>query len=222
MTNTEIGKHKVSAPNGKEYVVEISYDEYPDDPREMGEKLSKMYIFHEDYALGDKKPEAPVELLQQILKYYGERITGKESVSELVNILQANENVVYKPIYIYEHSGITISNTSFNDRWDSWECGFIIVDRKTVKESKYGYYSDWREAAQQIIKDEMKEYDAYVRNEVYIINVLEEETIEHKCPHCGEVLSTSVDYEFVPEFSGIICYGEDELDMELAKYINID
>ena len=39
---------------------------------------------------------------------------------------------VAMPLYLYEHSGITISLTDFKDRWDSGQVGWVYIDKETM------------------------------------------------------------------------------------------
>lgn len=44
-----------------------------------------------------------------------------------------DEIIVALPLYVYDHSGISISTSSFNDRWDSGFLGFIYCTDKSAK-----------------------------------------------------------------------------------------
>lgn len=38
------------------------------------------------------------------------------------------------PLYRYSHSGDSFSTTDFNDKWDSWMCGFAYISAEDAKE----------------------------------------------------------------------------------------
>ena len=92
-------------------------------------------------------------------------------------LLEKHANIIFLPLYLYDHSGITMSCSSFNDRWDSGQVGWIYTDRDTVlrtggKIKENGKYikltkRNWKEAAYEWMEGEVKEYDMYLQNEVY-------------------------------------------------------
>lgn len=82
------------------------------------------------------------------------------------------------PVFMYEHSGITISMGAFSCPWDSGQLGIIYITDKQAKEA-------WGEevTAEQIkecCEAEIKEYDAYLTGMVfgYIIENEDEDEIE--------------------------------------------
>lgn len=80
------------------YTLQIYRDEYAENPREW-ENLGKMVCWHRRYNLGDKHDyDSPQDFCE-----------SEEYKSALVIL----------PVYLYDHSGITISNSDFGDRWDS-------------------------------------------------------------------------------------------------------
>lgn len=88
-----------------------------------------------------------------------------------------HENMVFLPLWIYEHSGLTIScgdrHYPYNDTWDSGQAGWIVATKdKLVKES-VATEANWREKAIDIMKAEVREYDMYLTNEVYGYTVYE-------------------------------------------------
>lgn len=99
-------------------------------------------------------------------------------------LLEKHANIVALPLYLYEHSGIAMSTTSFNDRWDSGQIGWIYTDKETVlshggkiQSSKGNLIKvterNWKEGAYQNLKEEVKIYDMYLQGQVYGI-VIEE------------------------------------------------
>jgi len=97
----------------------ISYDDFDDNPRDMNENLGIMACFHRRYEIGDPthRDENPLE--------FQEWVTTNKSIAK------------YFPIYLYDHSGLTISTQPFNDRWDSGLLGYIYVTKERVRK-EYG------------------------------------------------------------------------------------
>lgn len=73
------------------------------------------------------------------------------------------------PLYLYDHGGITMRTTSFNDPWDSGQVGFIYVKTDDVKQ-EWGWKrltKQRREHIETILKNEVEEYDAYLTGDVW-------------------------------------------------------
>ena len=85
-------------------------------------------------------------------------------------------DVVILPVFVFEHSGTSISVFEFGDRWDSGQAGWIYTTKENVKETLINWgamYKDkngnlvdvteenWREAAIENLKVEIitEEYD---------------------------------------------------------------
>ena len=56
--------------------------------------------------------------------------------AEIEAMIQAtlNEHYVILPLYLFDHSGISISTGSFHDPWDSGQVGFIYASKEKAKE----------------------------------------------------------------------------------------
>lgn len=78
------------------------------------------------------------------------------------------EHIFLLPLYLYEHSGITMSTTPFGCRWDSGQAGMAFVTKEELIESgayhitKDSPLEDMREAAHKVIRNEVEEYDHYI------------------------------------------------------------
>ena len=157
--------------NYKRFDIEYWYDEYSESPRNW-DNVGKMICFHKNYDLGDKH--------------------DFNSPDDLMEFLKDNDkNLVYLPIYAYEHGGITINTAPFSCRWDSGQVGVIYADKNKLKE--YGYKTD--DEIEGVLNNEVKTFDYYLRNECYGFTLYDDE---------GEVL------ESVGGFLGDIEYCENE------------
>jgi hypothetical protein len=99
----------------KGYSIKISRDADPINPRE-DENLGTMICFHKRRNLGDKDQ--------------------KFTQDELMSLIES-DTVIALPLYLYDHSGITINTTGFSDKWDSGKVGYIFVGKEQVKR-EYG------------------------------------------------------------------------------------
>jgi len=127
--------------------IRIEQDETPMHPRKDMDNLGTMVCWHGRYELGDEQPsESPDEFRSELPK-----------------------DVIELPLYLYDHSGITMNTTGFHCPWDSGQVGFIYVTREKVRE-EYGWKRITKAREQQILaylKAEVEVYDQYLRGEVY-------------------------------------------------------
>jgi hypothetical protein len=150
----------------KELTIKIVQDEDTDSPRDW-DNLCTMVCFHRRYNLGDKHNFSDPQDLQDFLD---------------------KEKPFYLPIYMYDHSGITISTGRgypFNDRWDAGQLGIIYLTRERFKKecarpgklSKDGINpilsaikhitKKDKERAYTYLESEVQTYDDYLTGNVY-------------------------------------------------------
>lgn len=129
-----------------------------------------MTCFHKEYSLGDQRAE-------NIEKYssWEEWLKGE--------VLEPNgeDNVIFLPLYLYDHGGITIRTYPFSCSWDSGQVGWIWVTRKQVKEFLGEGVTDGE--VREFLKEEVKIYDQYIVGDIFGY-VLEGKI---KCPECGHI-----------------------------------
>ena len=82
-------------------------------------------------------------------------------------LLEKHANIIALPLYLYDHSGITMNCCGFSDRWDSGQVGWISTDTNTVLGTGADIERNWKETAYEWMEGEVKEYDMYLQNEVY-------------------------------------------------------
>lgn len=153
-----MGKDIYKSAELGELRLEILHMENAESPREW-ENLSIMVCFHRDYKLGDEHDYNSKEF---------------DSWDELKRkIMNDHEPVVIKPVYLYDHSGQTISTSPFNCRFDSGQVGFIFVpEQRCINE--YGNTSDESiKRATEVLDGEFETYKHYVEGEVYGFRLLE-------------------------------------------------
>lgn len=138
--------------------VEVGVDEHPYNPRE-DDNVGKMVCFHRRYRLGDE---------------HSYRHEDYNSWSEMKEAIVKEEDVVaIFPLYLYDHSGITISTSPFSCAWDSGQVGWIYATRKDVREA-YGIKRVTKniiDRVERVLLAEVKDYDAYLTGEVYEYSV---------------------------------------------------
>lgn len=136
----------------------IAIDIEPENPRSC-DNFSTMVCFHRKYSLGDE------DLRDH--DYKGRRY---HSWDELKDIIETDEDIaVILPLYLYDHSGITIRTYPFEDRWDSGQVGFVFVSKdKVCEEFSEGNISDEMiDKARKLLEAEVIIYDNYLKGDVY-------------------------------------------------------
>ena len=138
---------------GENVLIKVDYDYNPMNPREW-DNLGTMICFHRGYSLGDK---------------HNYNHGDYNSWEEMKEAIIENENVhTILPLYLYDHSGITISTSPFGDRWDSGQVGWIFISKNKVKKEGID-----ESKVEEYLEGEVKDYDKYLTGEVYSYKVYE-------------------------------------------------
>lgn len=88
-------------------------------------------------------------------------------VQELLRIVEQIDGMVILPLYLYDHSGLTMSTTDFSCPWDSGQVGWIYADREMI-EKEYGAATpENMEKARQLLQGEVQSYDYYLTGQCY-------------------------------------------------------
>ena len=176
------------------YDIEITYDTDGccESPRDW-DNLTRMVCFHGRYALGDK-----TDLKSTMFK----------SWVELKNYLIKKEKaVLIKPLYLYAHSGITISTSPFSCPWDSGQVGFVYVTRKDLLDNynKKKVTKKLIESAEKILDSEVNIYDNYIIGSVFRYDIYDENGNGAESS-CGLICNSEDDCwnEFESEIKSII------------------
>jgi hypothetical protein len=154
----------------KKFELKIEHDDDPMNPRTDWDNITTMICFHKRYDLGDKTD------------YKSDNF---DSWDELKTQIESDYKVLMiKPLYMYDHSGITISTSPFGCNWDSGQIGWVFIDKDNLQRIS-GDSDGFNELnLEEITDSEVKTYDQYVTGEVYRYTIYEIETCslghEHK------------------------------------------
>jgi hypothetical protein len=145
--------------------LKVVHDSSPESPRSW-DNLGTMICFHNRYDLGDNH------------NYNSDDYSGWEEMKQA--IIKKENPAVILPLYMYDHSGISISTSPFSCRWDSGQIGFILVSKKKALEEFGGKIvtAKLKERLEKILEGEVETYTQYVEGEVYGF-VIEDEDGEH-------------------------------------------
>lgn len=181
----------------RRYKIEIHNDEFAESPREAWDNLGTMVLFHKRYRLGDTDHGYD----------YGD-YSGWEELKKA--ILDDNPNAVILPVYMYDHSGLTISTTPFSCPWDSGQIGFIFISLYEARK-EYGWKVITKKRRAQLekyLQSEVEIYDAYIRGEVYGFKCLDPE---------GEDIDSCWGFYGDPEESGLIDEAKGQIDWAIKE-----
>ena len=156
--------------------LEIHSDDDPMHPRTDHDNLGTMVAFHSKYDLGDEKDGINGHGIDHT------EFCGWDEMKEWIK--RENPDCVILPLYLFDHSGITIRTTSEQFRafdsvgWDWGQVGFIFVSRDKIK-AEYGEHGGRTdEQIEEYLRNEVETYDQYLRGDIwgYIL----------RKPPCGE------------------------------------
>jgi hypothetical protein len=162
--------------------IKTEQDEDATSPRENN-NIGTMVCSHRNYKLGD---------IQDMCEDEFDRIRN-------------SSDYICLPIYMYEHSGITISTKPFNDYFDSGLLGMIYVELERAKK-------EWGEAfsiqtVEEGLNAEVKEYDQYLTGDVWGYSIYDKNPEENK------------DIEWIHECDGSF-FGEDYCIEEAKRVVD--
>ena len=171
-----------------EIVVTIKPDDYPESPREW-DNLGTMACWHSRYTLGDEQPRMdPDEYLEDLARQVDpdklDRIndildrTGYQTPQQYrMEAIKARyieqtlaDNYAILPLYLYDHSGITMNTTGFSCRWDSGQVGIIWASLDRARHEWAGPLPDLdtlRTKTEDCLRAEVETYDMYLTGDVW-------------------------------------------------------
>ena len=172
----------------KGYTIKVEYDEDAQNPREWFEPAGTMVCWHSRYNLGDmennglkgrehrsypisKNYNEPIDLLYELAGIDREEYQEQQykevgeyndmSRADLFKVIEEKGTII-KGLFLYDHSGITISTGRFSCPWDSGQIGWIYITKDKIE--KEGWTP---EQADKYLEGEVEVYDNYLTGEVY-------------------------------------------------------
>lgn len=196
----------------------IVHDEDPDSPRNW-DTLGTMICVHRCYNLGDVHYKSKLECLQHIATSLGitEIINDLDMFKEiyddeeqLEDWIKSREDFVILPLYLYDHSGITMSTSSFSCRWDSGQVGYIYCSTNKILKEYGNTNLDTLIKVEKILEGEVEQYDQYLTGDVYGFELYKVETCNKGHKHL----------EFVDSCHGF--YGKNWKENGIFDHISND
>ncbi len=143
-------------------------------PREW-DNLGIIAYKHSRYCLGEEQISDPIDWLEEKLGVAKKYEYNNDRLYELEELFF--EAFVGFRLYLYDHSGQTISTTPFHCPWDSGQVGYIYTTKERMREwNGVKRVTDAiKERAAKSLLAEVKEFDLYIRGDVYRFEILDEE-----------------------------------------------
>lgn len=139
------------------FTIYIERDEYSDSPRNW-DNLGTMACHHRNYKLGDKQVEHPLDAVPP-------------------------DAEVMLPLYLYDHSGVTMRTRPFSCYFDSGQVGYIYVTRDEIL-AEYGgkrLTKSKREKARRVLQAEVEIYDQWLVGDVWGYIVKDMDSVYDSC-----------------------------------------
>lgn len=142
----------------KGITIEIHPEENPESPREW-DNVDTMVCAHKRYGLGDKHD------------YKSADYRNWDDIEQA--IIKNEKPAVILPLYLLDHSGITIraSSESFRAQdsmgWDWGQVGFIFVSKENARKEYGKLTKKVLETIKKVLLAEVEEYDQFLQGDVW-------------------------------------------------------
>lgn len=151
--------------------IRIVQDENPENPRTAWDcNAATFAFFHKRYTLGDKD--------------HGLRFEDFDGWGEMeAHIVKTFKPAYITPVYMYDHSGITISSSPFSCPWDSGRIGFAWITREKLAECAGPFKrltAELKKLAERNVESELQIYDQYLTGDLWGF------VVEEQCGECDE------------------------------------
>ena len=133
--------------------VRVVFDEDPANPRKEYDDLTIIAHWHRRYLLGDIQI-APC--------------TKEELIAEYED--RGDPILAIRPLYLYDHSVLSVSVGSFSCSYDSGQVGWVYITRSNAE--KMGCEAWGRGQLDGAIEGDVDTYDRFLRGEVYAYDVV--------------------------------------------------
>ena len=189
-------KFAITTTDGRELRLVIEQELFPEDPRSW-DNLGTMLCCHRDYRLGDCNTNRETEQqLAKICRKYGksDEEIDEMTFAEEVQFILNQDDVCGFPLWLYDHSGISMSTTR-QSAWDSSFVGLIFVEKDSYL-AQMGLKEDiyWKVRAEKALESEIEIYSDFLEGNVYQW-ALYEPTIIITQSMDGKELSRKIDEE---------------------------
>lgn len=201
--------------NYKGHVLALHYDRDPINPIEDCCGLGTMVFMHRRYHLGHKHT-----FKADSFKSWG---------NLKKHLIKKEKAIAILPVYMYDHSGVTINTTGFSDDWDWGQIGWIYTSAEAVRKF-YGtkrISKQMRDGLAETLKKGIEIYDGFLTGQAYGYILDPNKNTEDDGGSCwGYYDKDEAIQEGKVELDAIVALEEEEKEIlsmpenELALHIN--
>lgn len=165
--------------------VRIINDRDAESPRSW-DNLGTMVCAHRRYKLGDEDGmQKAVELIRKHLsdKQLDDMCFDETHAPSVEEALEATGQVIMLPLYLYDHSGITMRCKPFSCPFDSGKVGFIFVSKAQARnENNWKLLTSKRiNQIETTLEGEVEVYDQYLTGDTWGFEVIEDDDVIDSC-----------------------------------------
>ena len=168
-------------------VLEIWQDELDTDGSRDWSNLGTMVCFHGRYPLGDKNH---YDLPEGVVFFEGEyeEIYGIGTFKDVIWAKMFEEELekrggIVLPLYLYDHSGITMRTTPYDCPWDSGRIGFIYCTKERIIKEYGNDSKESREKAEKVLVGEVETYDQELTGDVWCYHIVSQNEDDNDSLH---------------------------------------
>lgn len=222
-------KFAITTTDGRKLRLVIEQEQSPEDPRSW-DNLGTMLCRNRWYQLGDCNTNKETELqLAEICRKYGksDEEIDEMTLAEEVQFILDQDDICGLPLWLYDHSGISISARR-QCSWDSSFVGLIFVEKDFyLAQMCLKDEEGWKEKAKKTLEGETEIYSDFLEGNVYQWTLYEPVVVIRQSMD-GKTLSREIDEEgemidsmggfYNPTFEDV----ENCFDFEIAEIKQID
>ena len=165
--------------------------------------LTKIIAFHNRYKIGDEH------------SFDHNDYNGWEEMKQAIS---NKENVaIIEPLYMYDHSGLTVATTPFQCRWDSGQVGFVIVTKEQIRENFVVKRVTKKliKRASELLQGELKTYNQDLSGDVYGFTCYKDgDAVDSCCGFYGTNPNENGMFDSVPKEFEVLLKDVTELEVE--------
>lgn len=210
----------------KGYTIEIKQNEFIDENPRCWDNCGKIIYHNNNYQLGDEeyKNDNASNWKENFAYYIVENYISETDFndtydscgltdSEIKEVWDwIDKNVYYLPVFVYIHSGVSLSTNPFSCGWDSGNNGYIYALKK-----------NWQGGDNPLnqLEDEIKTFDDYMQGNVWDYEITDSngEYVDSCCGYIGDWDSKYLLDDAKVAIDSILCYIKREKSKKLKNYI---
>jgi len=148
-------ERKIVGPN---YIVTVEHDDDAGSPADW-DNYGTLVHCHSRYAFGDERVSH--EALQEICE---------------------DKNNIWLPVYMYDHSGVTINTSGFSCSWDSGQVGVIYITKEDARKQGHTTGKVGIQKIYECLKGTVESWAQFMEGRVYGYRVYQVDLDHPDCP----------------------------------------